>query len=191
MTRTKKIILLGVVACFLGVVVVFSRPLFKKNLDSDLQKSEHVISGITFSVPVDWRIIDTKDTGIPNEKIIAAKSPDFTFTSTGNEFPPSGIIEKGYQLNIWVQQPTNIKSFDDLVAFYKLGSEGHIVQEEKIVTWKGRSTLRHKLGDYKAGQLFDLHTLVGDRWVTISFSAPAAEVGAEALFDQLLSSMAL
>ncbi len=123
-----------------------------------------------------------------SEKMIAFQSTDFMVKDTGREFPPSGMVESGYQLSVWIQQPSNIKNFADLQAFYKLGSDGHIVKTEKVITIDGEQALVHDLGDYESGFLRDLHMVRNGTWFSLSFSAPANDPKAEELFNEIVAS---
>ncbi|HYC82975.1 MAG TPA: hypothetical protein VEB60_00295 [Candidatus Paceibacterota bacterium] len=186
MMRNKKTIVISVLAVALAAAAVFA---MRGENSSEAYANE--ATGISFKVPSGWNIKETKIPGIDAETTIAANSPDFVFVADDREFPPNGTVQSGYEFNVWVQKPSNVKNFEELQAFYKLGSEGHIVQEEETVTWNGQPALRHKLGDFKSGQLFDLHTVNEGRWITISFSAPADDSEAKALFERILGSVEL
>lgn len=140
-------------------------------------------------IPGNWIVVsESEDLGTGKEHRTTLRSVDFLEYIFADDAIHFTDINKGMRVRIWVQEPSSIKSMAEMIAFWKLGREGHIQESETVVQVGGEQALMHTLRDYRNGKLRDFHILHGNKWIDVVFSYEADDPVLEGTLDSIMRS---
>ncbi len=199
--KANKLVIFIIIAVLL-IIVILIIFLFKQKLDKNNQQQfvqqynpvvisngmyENKQFGYSINVPSGWLlVVENEPAAENNEYITVIQSPDFK-DSIVNEFTYDLI--KGARLSIWIQQPTTVRTMNEMVNFWNLGRQEHKKQSEKIIQVFGQQALLHSLGDYRNGILKDVHIIYKDKWIDIAYGAEQNNPKFEEYFNAIINSV--